>query len=140
MLLVFYLPTFSTPCMSHLLYLIFRCDFDVMQSLENLEELKGTKHSPCPSPCPAARTCRAPALPPVCCWQGAAAGVHLAQVEVYGRCPDPSFMDWMDRSRAGIDRSRILVRQVPRVRSVVGNIFDSARKEIAGCGQTSSNI
>ena len=31
--------------MGHLLYLIFRCDFDVMESLENLEKL-GTKHSP----------------------------------------------------------------------------------------------
>ena len=45
MQLVFYL--FSTPCMSHLLYLMFRCDFDVMENLKNLEELEGTKHSPC---------------------------------------------------------------------------------------------
>ena len=28
MQLVFYLPTFSTPCMSYLLYLMFRCDFN----------------------------------------------------------------------------------------------------------------
>ena len=34
MQLVFYLPTFSTPCMGHLLYLMFRCDFDVMESLD----------------------------------------------------------------------------------------------------------
>ena len=39
----FYLPIFSTPCMSHLLYLMFRCDFDVMESLE---ELEGSEHSP----------------------------------------------------------------------------------------------
>ena len=26
MQLVFYLPTFNTPCMDHLLYLMFRCD------------------------------------------------------------------------------------------------------------------
>ena len=49
MQLVFYLPTFSTPCISHLLYLKFRCDFDVMESLENLngkfEGIGGTKHS-----------------------------------------------------------------------------------------------
>ena len=31
--------------MSHLLYLIFRYDFDVMENLKNLEELEGTKHS-----------------------------------------------------------------------------------------------
>ena len=34
---LFFLPTFSTPCMSHLLYLMFRCDFDVMESLEEWE-------------------------------------------------------------------------------------------------------
>ena len=34
MQLGFYLPTFSTPCMSHLLYLMFRCDGDVMESLD----------------------------------------------------------------------------------------------------------
>ena len=39
MQLVFYLPTFSTPCMSHLLYLMFRCDFDVMESLEEFGDL-----------------------------------------------------------------------------------------------------
>ena len=33
--------------MGHLLYLIFRCDFDVMKSLENLEEYGGSEHSPC---------------------------------------------------------------------------------------------
>ena len=33
--------------MGHLLYLMFRCDFDVMESMENLEELEGTKHSHC---------------------------------------------------------------------------------------------
>jgi len=31
--------------MSHLLYLMFRCDFDVMESLESLEKLKGSEHS-----------------------------------------------------------------------------------------------
>ena len=31
--------------MSHLLYLMFRCDFDVMKNLENLEKLKGSEHS-----------------------------------------------------------------------------------------------
>ena len=36
----FYLPIFSTPYMGHLLYLMFRCDFDVMESLKNLEELE----------------------------------------------------------------------------------------------------
>ena len=35
----FYLPTFNTPCMSHLLYLMFRCDGDVMESLEFLWDL-----------------------------------------------------------------------------------------------------
>ena len=39
MQLVFYLPTFSTPCMGHLLYLMFRCDGDVMENLEILEIL-----------------------------------------------------------------------------------------------------
>ena len=34
MLLIFYLTIFSTPCMDHLLYLMFRCDFDVMESLD----------------------------------------------------------------------------------------------------------
>ena len=34
MQLVFYLPTFSTPCMGHLLYLMFRCDGDVMKNLD----------------------------------------------------------------------------------------------------------
>ena len=29
----------------HLLYLMFRCDFDVMESLESLEKLKGSEHS-----------------------------------------------------------------------------------------------
>jgi len=31
--------------MGHLLYLMFRCDFDVMESLESLEEFKGSKHT-----------------------------------------------------------------------------------------------
>ena len=31
--------------MSHLLYLMFRCDFDVMENLENLEESEGSDHS-----------------------------------------------------------------------------------------------
>ena len=35
----FYLPIFSTPCMGHLVYLMFRCDGDVMESLESLEIL-----------------------------------------------------------------------------------------------------
>ena len=39
MQLVFYLPTFSTPCIGHLLYLMFRCDFDVMESLEEFGDL-----------------------------------------------------------------------------------------------------
>ena len=34
MQLVFYLTTFSTPCMGYLLYLMFRCDGDVMESLD----------------------------------------------------------------------------------------------------------
>ena len=34
MQLVFYLPTFNDPCMRHLLYLMFRCDVDVMENLE----------------------------------------------------------------------------------------------------------
>ena len=33
------LPTFSTLCMCHLLYLIFRCNFDVMENLEFLWDL-----------------------------------------------------------------------------------------------------
>ena len=32
--------------MGHLLYLMFRCDFDVMESLESLEEFGGSEHSP----------------------------------------------------------------------------------------------
>ena len=32
MQLVFYLPTFSTSCMSYLLHLMFRCDGDVMEN------------------------------------------------------------------------------------------------------------
>jgi len=35
----FYLPTFNTPCMGHLLYLMFRCNFDVMENLESLGEV-----------------------------------------------------------------------------------------------------
>ena len=31
--------------MSHLLYLMFRCDFDVMESLENWEEFGVSKHT-----------------------------------------------------------------------------------------------
>ena len=46
MKLVFYLSTFSTPYMSHFLYLMFRCDFDVMENLESLEEFGGSEHSP----------------------------------------------------------------------------------------------
>ena len=34
--------------MGHLLYLMFRCDFDVMKNLESLEELGKTKYSPSP--------------------------------------------------------------------------------------------
>ena len=45
MQLVFYLPIFSAPCMGHFLYLMFRCDFDVIESLENLEEFRGSEHS-----------------------------------------------------------------------------------------------
>ena len=36
---LFCLPIFSVLYMHHLLYLIFRCDFDVMENLESLEEL-----------------------------------------------------------------------------------------------------
>ena len=32
--------------MSHLLYLIFRCDFDVMESLKSLEKFGRSKHTP----------------------------------------------------------------------------------------------
>ena len=39
MQLVFYLPTFSTRSMGHLLYLMFRCDFDVIESLEEFWEV-----------------------------------------------------------------------------------------------------
>ena len=39
MQLVFYLSTFSTPCTDYLLYLMFRCDFDVMKNLW------GSKHT-----------------------------------------------------------------------------------------------
>ena len=46
MQLDFYLPIFSTKCMGHLLYLMFRCDFDVMESLENLEEFGRSEHRP----------------------------------------------------------------------------------------------
>ena len=45
----FYLPTFSTLCMCHLLYLIFRCDGDVMKSLEFFLDLN--------TPCVALGTC-----------------------------------------------------------------------------------
>ena len=31
--------------MGHLLYLMFRCDFNVMENLESLEEWEETKHS-----------------------------------------------------------------------------------------------
>ena len=37
--LVFYLTIFSTPCIDHLLYLIFRCDFDVTESLGTVDKL-----------------------------------------------------------------------------------------------------
>ena len=33
--------------MSHLLYLMFRCDFDMMESLKSLEEFGGSEHTPC---------------------------------------------------------------------------------------------
>ena len=46
MQLVFYLPTFNTPCMDHLLYLMFRYDFDVTENLESLEEFEGSERSP----------------------------------------------------------------------------------------------
>ena len=39
MQLVFLFTIFSTPCMCHLLYLMFRCDGDVMENLESLEIL-----------------------------------------------------------------------------------------------------
>ena len=42
MQLFFYLTTFSTPCMNHLLYLIFRCD---RRCDEKFEILVGTKHT-----------------------------------------------------------------------------------------------
>ena len=45
MQLVFYLPTFSTPYMSHLLYLMFRYDFDMMKSLD-FRRVFGSKHTP----------------------------------------------------------------------------------------------
>ena len=45
MQLVFYLPTFSTPCMSHLLYLMFRCDGDVMKNLDFGVVFEGSKHT-----------------------------------------------------------------------------------------------
>jgi len=32
--------------MGHLLYLMFRCDFDVMENLESLDEFGGSVHSP----------------------------------------------------------------------------------------------
>ena len=38
MICFFYLPTFSTPCMGHLLYLMFRCD-------EKFGNFMGTEHS-----------------------------------------------------------------------------------------------
>ena len=38
MRLVFYLPTFSTLCMSYLLYLIFQCD-EKFKKMEELGEL-----------------------------------------------------------------------------------------------------
>ena len=34
--------------MGHLLYLMFRCDFDVIESLESLEKWEGSEHSPSP--------------------------------------------------------------------------------------------
>ena len=41
-----FLPTFSTPCMDHLLYLMFRCDGDVMERLEILWELNTALMAP----------------------------------------------------------------------------------------------
>ena len=48
MQLVFYLSTFSTLYMGHLLYLMFRCDFDVMESVDSVG-LLGSKHTKCSS-------------------------------------------------------------------------------------------
>ena len=45
MQLVFYLPIFSIPCMDYLLYLMFRCDFDVMESLDIGGVFVGSKHT-----------------------------------------------------------------------------------------------
>ena len=45
MQLFFYLPTFNVPCMRHLLYLMFRCDVNVMENLELGGVFFGTKHS-----------------------------------------------------------------------------------------------
>ena len=53
---LFCLPIFSVPCMRHLLYLMFQCDFDVTENLKSLEELNtargeelGTSNSKVPA-------------------------------------------------------------------------------------------
>ena len=45
MQLIFYLSTFNAPYMRHLLYLMFGCDVDMMESLELRGEVRGTEHS-----------------------------------------------------------------------------------------------
>ena len=47
MQLVFYLTTFSTPCMDHLLYLMFRCDKGCDRKFGNFV---GSKHTLCALP------------------------------------------------------------------------------------------
>ena len=47
----FYLPIFSTPCMCHLLYLMFRCDGDVMESLDFRGVFGASKHTPSRTDC-----------------------------------------------------------------------------------------
>ena len=47
MQLVFYLTTFSTPCMSYLLYLMFRCDRRCDECDGKFENFVGTKHTLC---------------------------------------------------------------------------------------------
>ena len=42
----FYLSTFSTPCMGHLLHLMFRCDVDVMEIDVFVGVFGVSKHSP----------------------------------------------------------------------------------------------
>ena len=45
MQLIFYLPIFSTPCIGHVLYLMFRCDGDVMKSLDFEVVFERSKHT-----------------------------------------------------------------------------------------------